>query len=89
MRFEVTAYKNGKQVDNYIATEYKTVIPRGRLGHTIPIEEREINEVNVLPENKKRHKCYSNIFGDSLVIQELETGRVMFTLKEKYPLRSL
>lgn len=84
MRFEVTAYKNGKQVDNYIATEYKTVIPRGRLGHTISTEEREITEVNVLPENKTRRKCYSSIFGDSVVIQELETGRVMFTLEQKY-----
>ena len=84
MRFEVTTYKNGKQVDNYIATEYKTVTPKGRRGHTIPVEEREIDEVNILPENKTRRKCYSSIFGDSVKIQELETGRVIFTLEQKY-----
>ena len=80
MRYEIEIIRNGKTTENYIATEYKTVAPRGRLGHKIT--ERKITEVNVLPEGKKRNKCYSSTFGDTVIIKELETGRRVFTLKE-------
>ena len=81
MKYEVNVIRKGIEVENYIATEYKTVAPRGRLGHKK--EEREITEVNILPEGKKRNKNYSSVFGDTVIIKELETGRRVFTLKSK------
>lgn len=79
MRYEVEVIRAGKTVENYIATEYKTVAPTGRLGHKV--KERKITEVNILPEGKKRNKCYSATFGDTVIIRELETGRRIFTLE--------
>ena len=81
MKYEVNVIRKGIEVENYIATEYKTVSPKGRLGHKK--EEREITEVNILPDGKKRNKNYSSVFGDTVIIKELETGRRVFTLKSK------
>ena len=51
MRFEVEVIRNEKTVESYIATEYKAIAPKGRLGHKV--EERKVTEVKVLPEGKK------------------------------------
>lgn len=83
MLYEVEVIKDGKAVENYMATEYKTVCPRGRLGITIPKEEREITEVKVLPEGKNRNKIYSSVFGYTVIIREAYTGRRCFTLEAK------
>lgn len=81
MKYEIEVIREGKTVENYIATEYKTVAPKGRLGHKVT--EREITEVSILPEGKKRNKCYSSVFGDTVIIKEAETGRRLFTLESK------
>ena len=81
MRYEVEVIREGKTTENYIATEYKAIAPKGRLGHTK--EERKVTEVNILPEGKKRNKCYSATFGDTVIIREAETGRRVFTLEAK------
>lgn len=83
MKYEVEVSKNGKVVENYIATEWKSIAPRGRLGHKIPLEERKITEVKILPEGANRNKHYSAIFGDTVIIKEAETGRRIFTLEGK------
>ena len=80
MRFEVEVIRNEKTVESYIATEYKAIAPKGRLGHKV--EERKVTEVKVLPEGKKRNKSYSSVFGDTVIIRELETGRRVFTLEK-------
>lgn len=84
MKYEVEIIKEGKIVDNYIATEYKTVTPRGRLGHKIDKDKREVTEVNILQEGKKRNKNYSSLFGGyTVIIREMTTGRRVFTLEPK------
>lgn len=83
MLFEVEVIRNGKTVENYMATEYKAIAPRGRCGNTIPKEERKITEVKVLPEGKTRNKKYSSIFGDTVIIREAYSGRRCFTLEAK------
>lgn len=80
MRYEVETINRKGDKESYIATDYKAVAPTGRLGHKV--EERTICEVKILPEGKKRNKCYSSIFGDKVIIKELETGRRIFTLGE-------
>ena len=81
MKYEVEIIREGKLTENYIATEYKTITPKGRLGHTK--ENREVTEINILPEGKKRNKCYSATYGDTVIIKEVETGRRVLTLQAK------
>lgn len=86
MLYEVTITKDGKVIDNYLATDYKLSKARRRLGtngYYKVNEEDEITNIAILPQGKNRNKRY-NLLYEGVKIQEGTTGRVIHDLKQVF-----